>query len=78
MTRSPIELFWTAKKNGISFAPIKQLVGAVSERTGGKSGFYNVPLPIWTFLHFVSTDHLGTLINFGQKGQWWDSIGEFL
>ena len=56
------------EKTWISFAPIKQLVGAVSERTGGKSGFYNVPLPIWAFLHFVSTDHLGTLINFGKKG----------
>ena len=76
--KSPCRHFIWHKKNKISFAPIKQLVGAVSERTGGKSGFYNVPLPIWAFLHFVSTDHLGTLINFGQKGQWWDSIGEFL
>ena len=29
---------------------------------------YNVTLPIWAFPHFVSTDHLGALINFGQKG----------
>ena len=30
---------------------------------------YNVTtLPIWAeLLHFVSTDHLGTVINFGQK-----------
>ena len=41
--------------------------------SGGKSGFYNVTtLPIWAFLHFVPTDHLGRLINFEQKG---DSSG---
>ena len=33
-----------------------------------KVGFIMLHLPIWAFLHFVSTDHRGTLINFGQKG----------
>ena len=60
------------KETRITFAAIKQLVGTVSKRTfmmEEKKLVYNVTtLPIWAeLLHFVSTDHLGTVINFGQK-----------
>ena len=33
-----------------------------------KVGFIMLRSQFGLFLHFVSTDHLGTLINFGQKG----------